>query len=69
VDEGVRRDIERLASLKPVLKADGVVTGAVTDHRRRWQAVTARRPPAVGLPRARFHSFALGARSQLMLTS
>ncbi|MEX1007440.1 MAG: thiolase family protein [Acidimicrobiia bacterium] len=77
VDEGVRRDtsIERLASLKPAFKADGVVTAGnssqITDGAAALLVTSEEAANRLGLvPRARFHAFALaGSDPVLMLTA
>ena len=66
-DEGVRADasIEKLASLKPAFKADGVITAGnssqITDGAAAVLVMEKRKAIELGLrPRARFHAFALG---------
>jgi acetyl-CoA acetyltransferase family protein len=66
-DEGIRGDttIEKLGSLKPAFKADGVITAGnssqITDGAAAVLVMDKARALALGLrPRARFHSFALG---------
>jgi acetyl-CoA acetyltransferase family protein len=76
-DEGIRRDTtaERLASLKPAFKADGVVTAGnssqITDGAAAVLVASEDAAARLGLtPRARFHSFALvGDDPVLMLTA
>jgi acetyl-CoA acyltransferase len=67
IDEGVRPDasIEKLASLKPAFKPDGVITAGnssqITDGAAAVLVMEKSRAQALGLrPRARFHAFALG---------
>ena len=77
VDEGVRRDtsLERLASLKPAFKADGVVTAGnssqITDGAAALLVTSEEAASRLGLrPRARFDAFALvGSDPVLMLTA
>jgi acetyl-CoA acetyltransferase family protein len=77
VDEGVRRDttLERLASLKPAFKADGVVTAGnssqITDGAAAVLVTSEEAAHRLGLtPRARLHAFALaGSDPVLMLTA
>ncbi len=77
VDEGVRRDtsIERLASLKPAFKAEGVVTAGnssqITDGAAAVLVTSEEAANRLGLvPRARFHAFAVaGSDPVLMLTA
>ncbi len=66
-DEGVRPDasLERLASLKPAFKADGVITAGnssqITDGAAAVLVMEKTKAREMGLrPRARFHAFALG---------
>ena len=66
-DEGVRADasLEKLASLKPAFKPDGVITAGnssqITDGASAVLVMEKRKALALGLrPRARFHAFALG---------
>src|SRR5207237_4212867 len=66
-DEGIRPDssLEKLASLKPAFKPDGVVTAGnssqITDGASAVLVMEKRKALALGLrPRARFHAFALG---------
>jgi len=66
-DEGVRPDtsLEKLASLKPAFKPDGVITAGnssqITDGASAVLVMEKRKALALGLrPRARFHAFALG---------
>jgi len=76
-DEGIRRDTtaERLASLKPAFKADGVVTAGnssqITDGAAAVLVTSEEAAARLGLaPRARFHTFALaGDDPVLMLTA
>jgi acetyl-CoA acyltransferase len=76
-DEGIRRDttLERLASLKPAFKADGVVTAGnssqITDGAAAVLVTSEEAAQRIGLvPRARLHAFALaGADPVLMLTA
>ncbi|MGQ0825679.1 MAG: thiolase family protein [Actinomycetota bacterium] len=75
-DEGIRPDsnLEKLATLKPAFKPDGVVTAAnssqITDGAAAVLVMSEERANALGLmPRARFHTFALaGVDPVLMLT-
>ncbi len=75
-DEGVRFDtsLEKLASLKPSFKADGVVTAGnssqISDGAAALLIAEAKRAEELGLkPRARFHAFALaGVDPVIMLT-
>lgn len=66
-DEGIRPDtsIEKLASLKPAFKEDGVITAGnssqITDGAAAVLVMSREKAKELGLrPRARFHSFALG---------
>ena len=66
-DEGIRPDttIEKLGSLKPAFRADGVITAGnssqLTDGAAAVLVMDKERARKLGLrPRARFHSFALG---------
>jgi acetyl-CoA acyltransferase len=66
-DEGVRPDasLEKLASLKPAFKGDGVITAGnssqITDGAAAVLVMEKKKAQALGLrPRARFHTFALG---------
>ncbi len=76
-DEGIRRDttLERLASLKPAFKADGVVTAGnssqITDGAAAVLVTSEEVAHRLGLtPRARLHTFALaGSDPVLMLTA
>jgi acetyl-CoA acetyltransferase family protein len=76
-DEGIRRDttIDRLASLKPAFKADGVVTAGnssqITDGAAAVLVTSEEAAERLGLtPRARLHAMALaGADPVLMLTA
>ena len=76
-DEGIRRDTtaERLASLKPAFKADGVVTAGnssqITDGAAAVLVTSEDAANRLGLtPRARFHTFGLaGDDPVLMLTA
>jgi len=75
-DEGIRPDsnIEKLATLKPAFKPDGVITAAnssqITDGAAAVLVMTEEKANELGLkPRARFHTFALaGVDPVLMLT-
>jgi acetyl-CoA acetyltransferase family protein len=75
-DEGIRPDssIEKLATLKPAFKPDGVITAAnssqITDGAAAVLVMSEEKANQLGLtPRARFHSFALaGVSPVLMLT-
>jgi len=75
-DEGIRPDssIEKLATLKPAFKEDGVITAAnssqITDGAAAVLVMSEERAHELGLtPRARFHTFALaGVDPVLMLT-
>ncbi len=77
VDEGVRRDTsrERLGSLKPAFKPDGVVTAGnssqITDGAAALLVTSEEAASRLGLrPRARFDAFALaGSDPVLMLTA
>ena len=76
-DEGIRADttIERLASLAPAFKPDGVITAGnssqITDGAAALLITSEEAAARLGLtPRARFHAFALaGADPVLMLTA
>jgi acetyl-CoA acyltransferase len=76
VDEGFRREssLEKLASLKPAFKPDGVITAGnssqISDGAAAVLIMSEEKANALGLkPRARFHSFALaGVDPVLMLT-
>src|SRR5947208_2046571 len=66
-DEGIRPDasLEKLASLKPAFKGDGVITAGnssqITDGAAAVLVMERKKAEAMGLrPRARFHAFALG---------
>src|SRR5262245_44764408 len=66
-DEGVRADasIEKLASLKPAFRGDGVITAGnssqITDGAAAVLVMEKKKALELGLkPRARFHAFALG---------
>jgi len=66
-DEGIRPEttLEKLGSLKPAFKPDGVITAGnssqITDGSAAVLVMSAEKAKALGLkPRARFHSFALG---------
>jgi acetyl-CoA acetyltransferase family protein len=66
-DEGIRGDstIEKLGSLKPAFREDGVITAGnssqITDGAAAVLVMDKKRALDLGLkPRARFHSFALG---------
>jgi acetyl-CoA acyltransferase len=75
-DEGIRPDssIEKLATLKPAFKEDGVITAAnssqITDGAAAVLIMSEEKANELGLkPRARFHTFALaGVDPVLMLT-
>jgi acetyl-CoA acyltransferase len=75
-DEGIRPDssIEKLATLKPAFKEDGVITAAnssqITDGAAAVLVMSEEKAQQLGLtPRARFHTFALaGVDPVLMLT-
>ena len=75
-DEGIRPDstIEKLATLKPAFKEDGVITAAnssqITDGAAAVLIMSEEKANALGLkPRARFHTFALaGVDPVMMLT-
>jgi acetyl-CoA acetyltransferase family protein len=75
-DEGIRPDssMEKLATLKPAFKPDGVVTAAnssqITDGSSAVLIMSEEKANQLGLtPRARFHQFALaGVDPVLMLT-
>jgi acetyl-CoA acyltransferase len=75
-DEGIRPDssVEKLATLKPAFKPDGVITAGnssqITDGAAAVLVMTEEKANALGLtPRARFHTFALaGVDPVMMLT-
>jgi acetyl-CoA acyltransferase len=75
-DEGIRPDsnVEKLATLKPAFKPDGVITAAnssqITDGAAAVLIMSEEKAIELGLtPRARFHSFALaGVDPVMMLT-
>jgi acetyl-CoA acetyltransferase family protein len=75
-DEGIRPDsnIEKLATLKPAFKEDGVITAAnssqITDGAAAVLIMSEEKARELGLtPRARFHTFALaGVDPVMMLT-
>jgi acetyl-CoA acyltransferase len=75
-DEGIRPDssLEKLATLKPAFKEDGVVTAAnssqITDGSAAMLIMSEEKAKELGLtPRARFHAFALaGVDPVMMLT-
>jgi acetyl-CoA acetyltransferase family protein len=75
-DEGIRPDsnVEKLATLKPAFKEDGVITAAnssqITDGAAAVLVMSEEKANALGLkPRARFHTFALaGVDPVMMLT-
>jgi len=75
-DEGIRPDstIEKLATLKPAFKPDGVITAGnssqITDGAAAVLVMTEEKANELGLkPRARFHTFALaGVDPVMMLT-
>ena len=76
VDEGIRPDsnVEKLATLKPAFKEDGVITAGnssqITDGASALLIMSEEKANALGLkPRARFHTFALaGVDPVMMLT-
>ncbi len=76
VDEGFRRDssLEKLASLKPAFKPDGVITAGnssqISDGAAALLIMSEEKANQLGLrPRARFHTFALaGVDPVIMLT-
>src|SRR5215471_19958948 len=75
-DEGIRPDssIEKLATLKPAFKPDGVITAGnssqITDGAAAVLVMSEEKASELGLtPRARFHTFALaGVDPVMMLT-
>jgi acetyl-CoA acyltransferase len=75
-DEGIRPDsnVEKLATLKPAFKEDGVITAAnssqITDGASALLIMSEEKAKQLGLtPRARFHTFALaGVDPVMMLT-
>jgi acetyl-CoA acyltransferase len=75
-DEGIRPDssVEKLATLKPAFKEDGVITAAnssqITDGSAAMLIMSEEKAEELGLtPRARFHAFALaGVDPVMMLT-
>ena len=75
-DEGIRPDsnVEKLATLKPAFKEDGVITAAnssqITDGAAAVLIMSEEKANELGLkPRARFHTFALaGVDPVMMLT-
>src|SRR5690349_3017629 len=75
-DEGIRPDsnVEKLATLKPAFKEDGVITAAnssqITDGASALLIMSEEKANQLGLkPRARFHTFALaGVDPVMMLT-
>ncbi|MGH8977942.1 MAG: thiolase family protein [Acidimicrobiia bacterium] len=75
-DEGIRPDsnVEKLATLKPAFKPDGVITAGnssqITDGAAAVLIMSEEKANALGLkPRARFHTFALaGVDPVMMLT-
>ena len=75
-DEGIRPDssVEKLATLKPAFKEDGVITAAnssqITDGAAALLIMSEEKANELGLkPRARFHTFALaGVDPVMMLT-
>jgi acetyl-CoA acyltransferase len=75
-DEGIRPDssVEKLATLKPAFKEDGVITAAnssqITDGSAAMLVMSEEKAEELGLtPRARFHAFALaGVDPVMMLT-
>ncbi|HKV94001.1 MAG TPA: thiolase family protein [Candidatus Angelobacter sp.] len=73
-DEGIRPDttLEKMATLKTVFKADGVVTAAnssqITDGAAAVLIMERSRAERLGLrPMARFHSFALAAEDPVLM--
>jgi acetyl-CoA acyltransferase len=76
-DEGVRRDTsyEKLASLRPAFREDGLVTAGtssqISDAAAAVLIMSEERASSLGLtPRARFHTFAVAANDpQIMLTA
>jgi acetyl-CoA acetyltransferase family protein len=73
-DEGIRPDstLEKLATLKPAFKEDGVITAAnssqITDGAAAVLVTSAERAGELGLtPRARFHAFALAGGDPVMM--
>src|SRR5205823_15054023 len=75
-DEGIRPDssVEKLATLKPAFKPDGVITAGnssqITDGAAAVLVMSEEKANQLGLkPRARFHTFALaGVDPVMMLT-
>jgi acetyl-CoA acetyltransferase family protein len=75
-DEGIRPDssVEKLATLKPAFKPDGVITAGnssqITDGAAAMLIMSEEKSSQLGLtPRARFHTFALaGVGPKIMLT-
>ena len=75
-DEGIRPDsnVEKLATLKPAFKPDGVITAGnssqITDGAAAVLIMSEEKANELGLkPRARFHTFALaGVDPVMMLT-
>ncbi len=74
VDEGIRRDttMEKLASLKPAFKPDGVVTAGnssqISDGASALLIMSEEKAAQLGLtPRARFHAFALACVDPVMM--
>ncbi|MCW5890054.1 MAG: thiolase family protein [bacterium] len=75
-DEGVRADAspEKLASLQPAFKPDGVITAGnssqITDGSAAVLVMEKEKAKALGLrPRARFHAFALGGVDPVIMLS
>jgi acetyl-CoA acyltransferase len=73
-DEGIRPDssLEKLASLKPAFKPDGVITAGnssqISDGSAAMLITTEEAASRLGLtPRARFHSFALAGVDPIMM--
>ena len=75
-DEGIRPDssVEKLSTLKPAFKPDGVITAGnssqITDGAAAMLIMSEEKASQLGLtPRARFHTFALaGVGPKIMLT-
>jgi len=76
-DEGIRADgtLEKMASLRPAFREDGLVTAAtssqISDGAAAVLVMSEERAKQLGLtPRARFHTFAVAANDpQIMLTA
>src|SRR5205823_13160978 len=73
-DEGIRPDssVEKLATLKPAFKPDGVITAGnssqITDGAAAVLVMSEEKANQLGLkPRARFHSFALAGVDPIMM--